>query len=231
MNQAMRYFRVISLSSAFCIGFSIVFCSLLAAQPLPLSVVDEPLPPIEVGVEFHVFLQATGGAPPYLWSVASGDLPEGISLSPQGLLSGSSSKAGAFSVTLQVQDSNRPPHSINKIIKGAVVSSLLLEWQQAPKVNDNRIDGSLQVSNSSTESFDLTVIVVAVAQDGRATAIGYQHFPLKPGSKNIQIPFGNTLPYGAYFIHADAIAEIPKRNSILRRRLQTPTALAVQQGP
>jgi hypothetical protein len=231
MNQAMRYFRLICLSSALCIGFSTVFCSLLAAQPLPLSVVDEPIPPIEVGVEFHLFLQATGGAPPYIWSVASGDLPEGISLSPPGLLSGSSAKAGEFSVTLQVQDSNRPPHLINKIIKGAVVSSLLLEWQQAPKVSDNRIDGSLQVSNSSTESFDLTVIIVAVAQDGRATAIGYQHFPLKPGSKNIQIPFGNTMPYGAYIVHADAIAEIPKRNSILRRRLETPTALAVQQGP
>jgi hypothetical protein len=222
---------LIFLSGAFGIAFCSLFASLLAAQPLPLSIVEEPIPPIEVGVEFHIFLQATGGAPPYLWRVASGDLPEGISLSPQGLLSGSSAKALTFSVTLQVQDSNRPPRLINKVIKGTVVSSLLLEWQQPPKVNDNRIDGSLQVSNSSTESFDLTVIIVAVAQDGRATAIGYQHFPLKPGSKNIQIPFGNTLPYGAYVVHADAIAEIPKRNSILRRRLQTPTALAVQQGP
>jgi hypothetical protein len=234
----MRYFQmirtaalVIFLRGAFGIALCSLFASLLAAQPLPLSIVDEPLPPIEVGVEFHIFLQATGGAPPYLWRVESGDLPEGMSLSPQGLLSGSSAKAGAFSVTLQVQDSNRPPHSINKVIKGTVVSSLLLEWQQPPKVNDNRIDGSLQVSNSSTESFDLTVIIVAIAQDGRATAIGYQHFPLKPGSKNIQIPFGNTLPYGSYVVHADAIAEIPKRNSILRRRLQTPTALAVLQGP
>jgi hypothetical protein len=234
MNEAMKHFRIMrTASTLFCLSivFSSMFCTLLAAQPLPLAVVDEPFPPVEAGAEFHVLLHATGGAAPYVWRVASGDLPEGITLRPEGLLSGRPAKTGTFSVTLQVQDSNRPAHTINKEFKIAVVSSLLLEWQEAPKVHDNRIDGSLKVSNSSTDSFDLTVIIVAVAQDGRATAIGYQHFPLKPGSKNIQIPFGNTLPYGAYVVHADAIAEIAERNSILRRRLQTPQALPILQGP
>jgi hypothetical protein len=107
----------------------------------------------------------------------------------------------------------------------------LLEWHQPPIAHDNRIDGSLKVSNGSTESFDLTVIVVAVAENGRATAIGYQHFPLNPGAKDVEIPFGNTLPFGGYVIHADAIAEIPSRNTILRQRLQTPQPLQIVQGP
>ena len=213
------------------IAILICFSGLVAAQGPTLAVVDEPLPPIEVGVEFHFFLHANGGAPPYVWSVASGDLPEGITLTPEGLLSGRAGKAGAFTLTLQIEDSSHPAHTINKEFRAVVSASLLLEWNEVPKVRDDRIDGSVQVSNGSPDIFDLTVVIVAVAENGRATAIGYEHFPLKPGTNNLQIPFGNTLPHGAYVIHADAIAEIPTRKAILRQRLQSPQPLLVTQGP
>jgi hypothetical protein len=222
----MKILRVMRL-----IAIVVCFCSLLAAQAPPLAVVEEPMSALEAGVEFHVFLHATGGAAPYVWSVASGDLPEGINLSPEGLFAGRPTKTGTFSLTLKVEDSGRPAHTINKEFQIAVVSSLLLEWLRSPKVQDNRIDGAVLVSNSSKETFDLTVVIVAIAENGRATAIGYEHFPLKAGSTNVQIPFGNTLPYGAYTIRADAIAEIPRRNVILRQGLETPKALQVMQGP
>jgi len=112
-----------------------------------------------------------------------------------------------------------------------IATSLLLEWNQPPKVHDNRIDGSVQVSNGSSDTFDLTVVIVAVAENGRATAIGYEHFDLKPSPDSTKIPFGNTLPSGAYVIHADAIAEIAAKNAILRQRLQTPQPLHVTVGP
>jgi hypothetical protein len=48
---------------------------------------------------------------------------------------------------------------------------------------------------------------------------------------NLQIPFGQTLPAGNYVVHADAVAEIPSRNRILRRLLETPAPLPVTQGP
>ena len=207
------------------------FCAVLAAQTTPLAVVDEPLPAIDAGVEFHVLLHATGGAPPYVWSVASGELPEGVTLTPEGLLGGRPTKPGSFALTLKVEDSGRPAHTINKEFRVVVVAALLLEWLQPPKVRDNRIDGSVQVSNGSTNSFDLTVVIVAVAENGRATAIGYERFALKPGTTNVPIPFGNTLPYGGYVIHADAIAEIPAKNAILRQRLQTPQPLQVVPAP
>lgn len=205
-------------------------CGLVTAQA-PLAVVDEPLPPITAGVDFHVLLHATGGAPPYVWSVASGELPEGINLTPEGLLEGRPTKPGAFALTLKVEDSGRPAHSITKEFKVVVTASLLLEWLQPPKVRDNRIDGSVQVSNGSADAFDLTVVIVAVADNGRATAIGYQHFELKAGANNVPIPFGNTLPFGGYVIHADAVAEIATKKAILRQRLQTPQPLQVVQGP
>jgi len=206
----------------------------LAAQTTaqaPLTIVDEPLPPFEAGVDFHAILHASGGVPPYVWSLVDGDLPDGINLSPEGLLSGRPTKNGTFTFTLKVEDSGRPSHSITKEFHAVVTAALLLEWNQPPKVHDNRIDGVIQVSNSSKDIFDLTVVIVAVAENGRATAIGYEHFPLKPGTTNFQIPFGNTLPHGGYVIHADAIAEIVARNAILRQRLQTPQPLQVVVGP
>ena len=212
----------------------IVIClgNLLGAQIAPLTIVDEPLPAIEAGVEFHFLLHATGGVAPYVWSVASGELPDGITLRPEGLLAGRPTKPGMFTLTLRVEDSGHPAHTISKEFRVAVVTSLLLEWLDSPKVRDNRIDGSVQVSNSSKDTFDLTVVIVAVAtQDSRATAIGYQHFDLKPGATNVKISFGNTLPHGSYVVHADAIAEVPEKKTILRQRLQTPQALVVLQGP
>ncbi len=222
----MNFTKIIRL-----IAIPICFCGLLAAQAPPLAVVDEPLPPIDAGVDFHILLHATGGVPPYVWSVANGDLPDGVTLTPEGLLAGRPTNPGVFTFTLKVEDSGRPAHTINKDLRVAVAASLLIEWLQPPKVRDNRIDGAVQVSNGSDDNFDLTVIIVAVADNGRATAIGYEHLPLKAGAISVKIPFGNTLPHGAYVIHADAIAEIPARKAILRQRLQTPQPLQVVQGP
>ena len=213
------------------IAVLICFGSLLAAQAPPLAIVDEALPPLEAGVEFHILLHASGGVAPYVWSVASGDLPEGVTLTPEGLLAGRPAKPGTSAFTLKVEDSGHPAHTINKEFKAVVTASLLLEWLQPPKVRDNRIDGIVQVSNGSADDFDLTVVIVAVAENGRATAIGYEHFALKAGAISVQISFGSTLPHGAYVIHADAIAEIPTRKAILRQRLQTPQPLQVVQGP
>lgn len=207
-------------------------CGGVAAQAPPLAILEVPLPPLVAGIEFRAQLRATGGVPPYVWNVASGDLPEGLTLSPEGCICGRPTKPGTFTVTLRVEDSGHPVHTITKDLRATVSAALLLEWLDSPKVRDNRIDGAVQVSNGSQETLDLTVIIVAVASDSqRATAIGYEHLPLNPGAANVPIPFGSTLPYGAYVIHADAIAEIPARRSILRQRLQTPQPLQVAVGP
>ena len=204
---------------------------LLAAQP-SLTIITSSLPEISTGMELHYLLRASGGAPPYVWSLASGDLPEGLNLTPEGCICGRPTKRGSFSFTLKVEDSGHPAHSVTRNFEGAVRESLLLDWLEPAKVSDNRIDGSVQVSNGSKETFDLTVVIVAVAvSDHRATAIGYQRFELKPGDSNVPIPFGNVMAHGDYVIHVDAIAEIPKSGSILRQRLQTEHPLQVVVGP
>jgi hypothetical protein len=200
----------------------------VAAAETPLTIVDDSLPALHAGEQFKVVLHAIGGSPPYRW-VVEGKAPEGISLSIDGTLSGRPAKSGPFTIIITLADSGH--HAIQKTFNTTVVGSFTLEWLDPPQVREDRIDGSVQVSNGSKDEYDLTVVIVAVAENGRATAIGYQHFPLKPETTNFPITFGNTLPSGAYVIHADAIAEIPTRNNILRQRLQTPQPLRVTVGP
>lgn len=222
LTQSVRLLAV----AALCVS------GLLAAQTIPpLAIVDDNLPALAAGVEIRLQLHAIGGVQPYHWRAAGSDLPEGVVLTPEGFLTGRPTTPGPFSLAVTVEDSGHPSFSINKSFRGLVTAALLLDWLRPPLIHGNRIDGAVQVSNGSKEDFDLTVIIVAVNAVGRATALGYQHFDLKAGVTSMQIPFGETLPPGAYVVHADAVAEIPARNTIVRRRLQTPIALPVTLGP
>jgi hypothetical protein len=206
--------------------------SFLAAQtPLPLAIVDQNLPAFNAGIGTQIALHASGGVPPYRWSASAGDLPEGVVLTSDGFLIGRPTQPGAFVITITVEDSGRPAHSFNKTFRASVTAALLLDWLRLPLIHNNRIDGAVQVSNGSRYDFEATVIIVAVNSLGRATALGYQHFNLRAGAPNVKIPFDESLPPGSYVIHADAVAEIPANNSILRQRLQTSSPLPVTSGP
>jgi uncharacterized protein (TIGR03437 family) len=57
-----------------------------------------------VSAPYSQTLSATGGTPPYSWSVLGGGLPKGLSLSSAGILSGTPKQAGAFEFTIEVTD-------------------------------------------------------------------------------------------------------------------------------
>lgn len=58
-----------------------------------------------VGVAYTQVLQANGGVPPYIWKIASGSPPAGVSLSAAGVVSGIPTVAGSYSFLVQVTDS------------------------------------------------------------------------------------------------------------------------------
>ena len=59
-----------------------------------------------VGAAYSETLTATGGAPPYKWSLASGSLPPGLSLNSDGQVSGTPTAYGTYSFSAQVIDNN-----------------------------------------------------------------------------------------------------------------------------
>ena len=75
------------------------------ALPAPLSIATQsPLPAGTVGGPYSQALSATGGTPPYSWSV-SGSLPAGLTLSSGGTISGTPTAAGSSDFTVRVTDS------------------------------------------------------------------------------------------------------------------------------
>src|ERR1022692_1974356 len=71
----------------------------------PLGITTSSLPAGTVGVAYSQALGATGGSPPYSWTVASGTLPAGLSLAAGGTISGTPGAAGPSSFTVRVTDS------------------------------------------------------------------------------------------------------------------------------
>jgi hypothetical protein len=79
-----------------------------------LFVTIASLPDATYGAAYSQALQAIGGTPPYSWSVSSGALPAGLSLSAGGQITGSPTSVGTSSFTIQVTDSAAQPSSNTK---------------------------------------------------------------------------------------------------------------------
>ncbi len=180
---------------------------------------------------YSVQLSAQGGTAPYTWQVAEGDLPPGVSLGRDGVLGGTLTAPGEFRFVVTITDAAKPAHQRNQPIVLRVLAPLLAQWSRPPRIVGQRIEGAIKVSNETEDEFDLTVIVLAVNEIGRATAIGYQRFPLKPNTTDVEIPFGENLPSGRYEINIDVVAEVTATNAIHRVRLVTPEKLQVNQEP
>jgi len=76
--------------------------SVVAPTVLPISITTTSLPSITVGMSYSVTLSATGGIQPYTWSLSSGTLPAGLTLSGAGVISGIPTAEGTNSFTVQV---------------------------------------------------------------------------------------------------------------------------------
>lgn len=84
-------------------------------RPDPVEIGALNLPMGREGVAYEQRLIARGGIDPKTWSIGQGALPEGITLSTDGVLSGTPTEFGVFDFTVRVTDSemmsaDRPLH-------------------------------------------------------------------------------------------------------------------------
>ncbi len=216
-----RFDRTLLISTVLALGSIPCFAEQGAATGPPLTVETTTLPKGYLQRFYRFEMHADGGITPRNWKLTSGALPAGIRLEPDGVLSGVPTQTGEFSFSATITDSGIPRQLISREFNVLVVTPLIVRWSRPPKVAGARVDGAIKVSNQTGQDFDLTMVVLAVNENGRATAIGYQHFPLKRNTIDFEIPFGETLPYGAYSVNVDVIAEAASINSIFRGRLVT----------
>jgi len=110
-----------------CVGtasFTIAIAAVVPAAPVPVPVpvpvpapVPAPgcpvikipqttLPDMAVGVAYSTPLTASGGTAPYIFTLTTGTLPPGMTLSPAGVLSGTPTASGTSTFTIRGTDAN-----------------------------------------------------------------------------------------------------------------------------
>jgi hypothetical protein len=187
-----------------------------STKVLPSGAIDKP---------YEAIVQVAGGTSPFLFRISQGKVPPGIILQQDtGALNGTPTAAGTYDFRISVVDASGK--TITREFRIEISDYLVAQWKQPPTLDSNTISGSLLVSNGSQDRFDLTVIVVAVNEVGKAFALGYQRLNLNPAQNQV-IPFSSTLPNGKYIVHADAVAEVSTRHLIHRVHLQTSGPMTV----
>lgn len=193
--------------------------------PAAVVIVTDTLPEPVAHTPYYFQLVARGGTPPYTWQVVNGKLPPGLHLqSTTGVVNGVPVAATQLAITVRVTDSAEPAHTATRGLRITAAPALQMAWRRRPVLENDGIYGEVKVGNPSKDAYDLTFIIVAVNQIGKAFALGYQRFTLEPREEQA-IPFGSTLPLGSYIVHADAVGEVAATNVIRRAQLQTPEPL------
>jgi uncharacterized protein YhjY with autotransporter beta-barrel domain len=89
-----------------------------------ITVTPGTLPAATVATAYSQQLTASGGVGPYAYTVSSGSLPAGLTLNSSGLLSGTPTAAGSFTVTMQAEDAHlfAGTQSYTLVVASATVS-------------------------------------------------------------------------------------------------------------
>jgi hypothetical protein len=94
-------------------------CSIQVNPPGLIITSSSSLPNGLVGNAYSQTLTATGGRPPYSWSITTAGAPSGISIDATGALTGLPGTAGTFSFTVQVTDQD------NNVVRQGVTLVIL----------------------------------------------------------------------------------------------------------
>jgi hypothetical protein len=201
-----------------------------SGQTTAITLVTQACPNAIAGTQYNCQFEAKGGTTPYRWQLTEGKLPPGLRLAGDfGVITGVPTEVGEFEFTAAFADSAAPANQAQRKFTIRVVAAMVVKWLEAPQVRDQGIWGKVEVTNQTTNPFDLTVIILAVNETGKAFALGYQHFTLAPGKTSPPIPFGESLPFGQYVVNADSIAEVAAINRIYRVHLESNGKLVIQQ--
>ena len=204
----------LALAMAF---FALWIAAAFAQTKQPLTIITTSLESCVVDDPCALHVGAEGGTVPLQWRIVHGSLPPGLQLDPRyGIISGSAATAGDYEVVIEVSDASLPPQKASRAFTVRALPVLAIDWKKPPGLNGTSVSGSVVVSNHGSAAIDLTFIVVAVNEVGKAFALGYQHFDLPPKTKDQEIPFESQLPGGRYTVRADAIGELAARNRIYR---------------
>jgi hypothetical protein len=87
--------------------------TLSVRQPLAVNSPFTKAQKLEVGVPFTAAQTATGGSGAYTWTLASGILPAGVVMNPDGSVAGTPTTPGSYPVAIKVADTEGRTQTLN----------------------------------------------------------------------------------------------------------------------
>jgi hypothetical protein len=125
------------------------------AQPL---VSPTPLPTGQVGIAYYATLTASGGTPPYTWSITMGTLPSGLTLNPAaGTISGSPITQGTFSFVIEATD-NTAASSQQSLFITITSPPILLLTTSLPQATEDTSYLATLIANGGTAPYTWSIV-------------------------------------------------------------------------
>src|SRR6185503_9942198 len=98
----------------------------IVINPAALAVTTTTLPAGTVATAYSQSLAATGGTLPYGWTLLSGTLPDGLTLSSTGTINGTPTTAGTANFTVRATDASTPmPQTADKALSIVINAAAL----------------------------------------------------------------------------------------------------------
>jgi Putative Ig domain len=159
---------------------------------LPVSITTTTLPNGTVDTAYKQSVQASGGIPPYTWSIAGGALPSWATLDASlGIISGIPGSSGSANFTVQVADSQSPALTDTQ--------TLTLTVTAGSAANNSELNGHYAFLLNGFDDAASSPIAVAgsFTADGKGKISGGIEDENGPSGPALNVPFSGTYNIGS----------------------------------
>ncbi len=138
----------------------------LTVKPTPVLANPSASESMVIGTAFAQTVTASGGTLPYAFAVESGNLPGGLSLAANGVISGTPTDGGNFAPTIQITDSSVPAQTTETTLNLEVFDTLVSVNATAAGVTVPSTGFGMHTSLYDSSLSDTTALPALLATTG-----------------------------------------------------------------